>query len=467
MAANKTIGGINVTISATVDKFQKAMGLARKTLTGFVSAVNKTIFSMKGLAAALTGGLTIAGFAKLTANAMEQIDAQAKLADKLGITTTRLGGLQLAAAEAGVASNVLERSLVKLATDTGQRADRALFGVMEQAGKLGSETEILSLAVKRFGIRGGDMVHILKLGKDGLREAERAAISLGLALDRRTAAGVERANDSFGRFKFAVSGIFRSLAADIAPFIEVLSIKGVEFLSTNARGRGIGKVIADAIIAMTKFVVDAIQKMVVGVLEIVHDFKAEIHTFRANAPSWLGVGFPSAGSMDASSESITRARKRWLSARNKAPWSETIQRMVDESRASAAAAFPQRNGVARVFESLLSDARNRIGPSATNARQWGEKLWQGLATGIQSVPGLMLRGLWGASQFQDARQMRAERPALAFAESGSVESYRQQAAIRRQSENIQKKQLTTQERMLAKLDSIDRKTAVVMEAGLA
>ena len=28
MAANKTIGGINVTITATVDKFQKSMSMA-------------------------------------------------------------------------------------------------------------------------------------------------------------------------------------------------------------------------------------------------------------------------------------------------------------------------------------------------------------------------------------------------------------------------------------------------------
>jgi hypothetical protein len=42
---------------------------------------------------------------------------------------------------------------------------------------------------------------------------------------------------------------------------------------------------------------------------------------------------------------------------------------------------------------------------------------------------------------------QAQRPALSFAESGSVESYRQQAAIRRQGDDIAKKQLGVQQQI--------------------
>jgi hypothetical protein len=46
----------------------------------------------------------------------------------------------------------------------------------------------------------------------------------------------------------------------------------------------------------------------------------------------------------------------------------------------------------------------------------------------------------------DTRQ-RTQNPALSFAESGSVESYRQQAAMRRQNDDIAKKQLGVQQQI--------------------
>ena len=102
MAASKTIGGINVTITATIDKFQKSLSAARRLMASFSGAVKSAVFSLKGL----TAGLTVAALTKFTTNQFEAIDALKDLSDKLGITTDKMAGLQLAASEVGVTNEL-------------------------------------------------------------------------------------------------------------------------------------------------------------------------------------------------------------------------------------------------------------------------------------------------------------------------------------------------------------------------
>jgi hypothetical protein len=78
------------------------------------------------------------------------------------------------------------------------------------------------------------------------------------------------------------------------------------------------------------------------------------------------------------------------------------------------------------------------------------------------LPGMAM-GAWGKFLFDDmmgghrmkAAGMGGHSGSLAFAESGSADSYRQQAAIRKQGEQIQKNQLTTQKQMLGELKKIN------------
>lgn len=399
MAASKTIGGINVTISASTDKFAKAMTSARKTLSGFVKSVNNTIFSMKGLAAALAGGVVAGAMVKFTKDAMQQIDALGELSDKLGISTDKLAGLQLAAAEAGVDSGLLEKSLTRLSAATGMAGDKALRKWIEDTSKLSTQSEKLAAAVDAFGMRGTDMVRFLNGGTKALDEAYDAAVNLGLALDRKTVAGVERAMDAFGRFKFAVSGIFRSLAAEMAPFIEVLSNKATDFLASNGRGAGIGKAIADAIISMAKFVADSIATMVASVMDAMGHLVTMFNKFR-QSPVAKAMGLES--SRDEVLQGMLTAGGFFSSAdkiRKNLP-SVAIDKLVSDARAAAAASVgPAPNGVASLFGTLLGNAKSHFGPGLSNAQQLGEKLWQGMAKGIQSAPTLMQKGWLEANLF--------------------------------------------------------------------
>lgn len=86
------------------------------------------------------------------------------------------------------------------------------------------------------------------------------------------------------------------------------------------------------------------------------------------------------------------------------------------------------------------------------------------------LPGLLGAGVEGMSGWKrDEAKKRSnytERSSLSFAESGTVESYRQQAAIRKQSNQIEQKQLSAQQTMVAELKEINRKTIALQPMNL-
>lgn len=472
MSGSKTIGGINVVISATTDKFVKSIGIARRALTGFGKAVKNFIFSMKGLAVAFATGALV----KFTANAAEAIDSLAKTADRLNITTEALAGLQLAADEAGISHQLLEKALTMMVRNTadatrgvGEAAlaykqmginanelhklspDKQFLVLAEAISKVNNKQTQLAMTADIFGARAKDMITLIRGGRSVLDEAAQAAVSLGLAIDRKTAAGVERAIDAFGRFKFAVSGIFRSLMAEIAPFIELLSNKATDFLATNGRGKGIGSMIGNVIIEMAKNVADSIQKMVQGVLGFISDAKALFLQFRLDAPGWMGVGFKGQADKAAAFASFDKSRKAYGRSLGWESPSAMIDRTMADYQKQAAAQVADAPGVSS--RSIFSRGRDFLSGimgsnNARTAKDIGGQLWGGIAGAIRSVPGMINSAQWAGMQFAGNNfkgpGVLGDRPALSFAESGSADSYRQQAAIRRQSEGIAKQQLGVQ-----------------------
>ncbi len=444
MAASKTVGGINVTISASTQKFVKGVNIARRALAGLWRGITNFVFSMKGLAVAFAGGM----FLKFASDAAEGIAALGDLSDKTGVATERLAGYQLAAEEAGISSTVLAKSLTILSAK-----GMTLSGWVKQTEQLSTHQERLNAAIAMFGTKGADMVRLATAGSGALVEAQQAADSLGLALDRKTVAGVDRAMEAFARFKTAVSGIMRSLVAEIAPFIEALSVKATSFLATNGRGAGIGKAIADSIEWMVSTVADLIQKMVAGVLGMVADVRGAMLTFRdSKLGGKMGFEIPTVEEFTAVGE--MRNTAFWLRHENNLPSKAIAKAKEAASKAAeaAAAAAPSNNKpslVSRAVKNVLSS------PTVGNARDFGGQLWDK----VQALPGMMRDAQWAGMKFALAGGGRrddphtpqsrtpTDRPSLSFAEAGSADSYRQQAAIRRQADAIPKQQLAVQKEM--------------------
>lgn len=474
MAASKTIGGINVTISATTEKFTKGILTCTRMVRQFTASLKSSIFSVKGFAAALTGGLTIAAFTKMTSSAFKQIDALGELSDKLGVTTERLGGLQLAALDAGVSNEMLEKSLTTLAVKTGLRADMAFFNLARSVQGAATQEERLALVSTTLGARSTSMVRMLSMTADEFKNLEQAAINTGYAMSRQSVMGVERAMAAFDKFKAATSGVLRQTAVDLAPWVEMAANKGFEFLATNGNGKGIGSTIANSIIEMTKIVADGIKNMVGGVLEFVADFRALLHGFRSSAAGkaagmgyqvthrrpeghWQGTrwvldpakaGAPMVGSdgFAAGKAGVDAARKR-ADAWNSAPaWSTHLDKMAADLKKQAelqAKMTPamQSNAVKSIGDFLLGKGRGAL----NNSRNfWGGALGpmgRGVMGGVNAVGG-MFAGPGGAMQSNIRQGVNAYDPLSREGNSQRVRSLAQNGL-----QNIGKKQLEKQDKM--------------------
>lgn len=452
-SASKSIGGISIFISANIEKFRKNLTVARRLLTSFTSSVKRAIFSLKGLAVAFAAGFALRGLGK----AFSTLDTLADSADKLGLTTGKLAGFRLAADQAGVSTEQLERALVMLSTKTGKRADVALFELIDKSSKLRTEQERLALATKMFGSRAAGMVNVLRMTRPELEALVKFTNDVGYGMSRTVAAGVGRAVDAFGKLKVAIAGVVFSVVAELAPFVEALSNSLTKFLATGGKAKGIGSGIADAIIATTKLVADAIQRMVLGVRGFLLDAQATLMSIGGNLKHVLGI--QGARGMNALEFRRHHEARKALAVDKQAPaWSATIGNLVGKARAGAAAQAKKSPSLTPTgsFSSLMQSIGGRmiqqqLGPLKTAMMGMAAPLLASLK--LQA----MAAGGSGAT--------RSMTPGFAFAESGSADSYRQQAAIRRQGDTIQKKTLKVNENMLAELRKQNKGAIILAEAG--
>ena len=97
-----------------------AKDLTRGVFRGFtrsLSIAKKAVFNFKTGLVALAG---IAGLGILTQRTLESVDANKKMADRIGLTTKQLGGFELAAALAGEKISTVQKTLEKMEKNLGE-----------------------------------------------------------------------------------------------------------------------------------------------------------------------------------------------------------------------------------------------------------------------------------------------------------------------------------------------------------
>lgn len=238
--------------------FRKA-GSAARAFGGQMDGVaNRLANFTKGLLAAAGVG----GIGAFVRSSFSAIDAAAKTADKLGLTTQALAGLRLAAEQTGVAANTLDMGLQRMvrrvaeaAQGTGEAKsalaelgvsavslarlapDEQFRAIADAMGNVGDQSDRVRLAFKLFDSEGVSLVNTLKLGRSGLDAMAKDAEQLGTAVNRFDAGKVERANDAVDRLGKAFQGAANRLAVNFAPSVERLA-----------------KMITNAVVNVTAFV---------------------------------------------------------------------------------------------------------------------------------------------------------------------------------------------------------------------
>jgi hypothetical protein len=259
-----TIGSLVVNLGLASASFSSGLKSAQSSLGKFQSSVKSFATSTTGILTGVAGAFGVALGANAMKNfigdQMEAIDQTAKLSDSLGITTERLVGLQHAASLSGVSIEDFGHDLQMMNKAIGEAlagggghgggnpfekigldahhlasmdAGSAFTEIAEGISRLPTAAERASTAFAIFHKKGISLLPMLQMGKEGLAAAQVEAERLGLTFSRVDAAKVEQANDAMTRLSAVFTGIGRTLAIELAPYIEAIAVKLMEWMTAG------------------------------------------------------------------------------------------------------------------------------------------------------------------------------------------------------------------------------------------
>ena len=247
--------------------------------------------------AAAAGGLTF-----LTVQSFRNVDALAKKADKIGITTEKLaaynqlaqlsGGTTQAMAEAltkaskrlgefnatggGAAAVWLERLNLNTRELATLSPDQLFARYAEAIRGLTSRSEQLAAMSALLGDESRELIGVIDAGEDAFARAEAEVERFGTALSRVDAAKIEAANDAMFRVRQRAEGLGNVIATRVAPVITAMANRMIEAGGT-----------ADDMGATVDRVIDGIAVGVGVVADAFFGWKILFQGIRAGA---LGMG---------------------------------------------------------------------------------------------------------------------------------------------------------------------------------
>jgi hypothetical protein len=255
-----TLGSLIVNVLANTSNFAKGMARARAELASFSgvsSRVKEATSGLNGVLAAVGVGFSMHQVISGLNQTAEGIDNLAKSADRIGITTEALGGLQYGAGLAGVSADQLTGALQTMTRQIGEAihgggkakvifeelgisvdslanksAEQQLAIFAEELNKMGSTAERTRAAIRLFGADGAGMINFLAEGEQGIRKYMKEAEQLGLTYSREEAAKVEEFNDAWTKLSETLRGMGTQIVIDISPDAKLL----LEHLQESAKG---------------------------------------------------------------------------------------------------------------------------------------------------------------------------------------------------------------------------------------
>lgn len=247
-----TVGGVIVNIGANIDGLTTGINNAKATVRSGVDSIQGAAQSMQGYLAAIGVGLSIGAFAGWIKGAIDAADETSKMAQKIGVATEEVAGLQLAFRQAGV-GDAFEQSMAKLSKSAAAGSDAfAAMGINVKSndGALKSTRALLgevadgmesyadgaaksALAQELFGKSGAQLIPLLNAGSQALDDYDATAKKLGLTLSEDTAKEAEKFNDTMDLIGQGSQGVARQIGAQLLPTLSGLA---EQFLTSMTSG---------------------------------------------------------------------------------------------------------------------------------------------------------------------------------------------------------------------------------------
>lgn len=250
-------------ISELVYKITGDTKAAEASLAKTDKAANKSAFSIsKYKVAALAAAAAVVGLGvalgKMVSRQLKVIDAEAKMADRLGVSMEAMAGLNQIAGLTGVSSESLGKAIqgldrrigeaeigvgragesisaLGLSIDTlkSEEPEEAFFQLAESLQQVEDRTEQARLANDLFGRSGQELLGVIRSSGSSLRSMSDEAKELGMAISRNAAAEVEKFNDNLFRLSQRSEGIKRQFTVTLMPSLNRL---GTAFLDASKDG---------------------------------------------------------------------------------------------------------------------------------------------------------------------------------------------------------------------------------------
>ena len=264
------------------------------------NSVNRGLRSVAKASAPIAIGMAKWGLATATAAAgataalvkmrMSAVDNLAKTADKLGVTTEALAGLQHAAQLSGVSTQQFDKALqnmgvqvanaakgtglaVRALDDLGINAlalsqlplDQQMHEVAKAMEGVENQSERVRIAYELFGARGVGVLNMMKNGADAMQDMAKEADTLGIAISRIDAAMIEQANDDVQRAKTVFQGFGNQIATELSPLISELASNFYQTALDSNEAGNVGSRVAQALVNGFGHVANAVHGIKIGI----------------------------------------------------------------------------------------------------------------------------------------------------------------------------------------------------------
>ncbi|MCK9600979.1 MAG: phage tail tape measure protein, partial [Sphaerochaeta sp.] len=213
-------------------KSVEAVKADQQSLSGFAMRHRDEIEKL-GKAFTIVGGAITAALGAAvikTANFGDEIN---DMSQRTGIATEILSGYKLAADNSGTSIEglasglkLLSRNMFDTSMGTGEAKDAFDFlgiSVVNADGTLRDSNEVMldvadrfrgmengaqktALSMDIFGKSGADLIPMLNMGRDGLREAYKDAERFGMIVSQQAATAADEFNDKLGNMKASLQG---------------------------------------------------------------------------------------------------------------------------------------------------------------------------------------------------------------------------------------------------------------------
>lgn len=269
-----SVGTLALNMIMRTQAFERDMRRTRQHISSLDRSFSLITRSVRRFATTIVAAAGIGGFGYMIREQMKAIDATAKMADELDISTRAISGWEHAAKISGTNIEILHKGIQIFVRRLGEaeqglgegRRGLEMLGISAQELiDLGTEDAFLrianeiskadtaarraSLAYQFFGRQGVQLINFFQQGREGIEGLVQEADKLGLTFSRIDAARVEAANDALTRTKAVFTGLFRATTIELAPYIEAAA---TAFTNWATAGEGVGAKVTDAFEGISK-----------------------------------------------------------------------------------------------------------------------------------------------------------------------------------------------------------------------